>query len=209
MSLRISITRLGLLVSLLCLVVACTTSPVSPAPSAIVTTPTSSTGDAALKMLEQRSLHIPTINAGSPCPTTPVKRVDAEFGLAQGNGPAYAAIGAEKITPHAMLYYIDAEHFGTDVQANKGWGGQKVLWFIRPSYKGLVLVRGRQLDGSHGMRFNQLDQQLLMDSTFGGTPWPNFPSYTRLQAPGCYAYQVDGNGFSYVIVFQAVVNNNG
>ena len=29
------------------------------------------------------------------------------------------------------------------------------------------------------------------------------PSYTRLRAPGCYAYQVDGTTFSRVIVFQA------
>ncbi len=207
MRLRISITRLGLLVSFLWLLVACSSSPVPPAPSAIVTTPTNPTGDAVAKTLEQRPLHIPRIEAGSPCPTTPVKRVDAKFGLAQGNGPAYATIGADKITSHAIFYYVDAEHFGTDAQANKGWGGQKVLWFINPSYRGLVLIRGRQLDGSHEVRFNQLDRQLLLDSSFGGTPWFNMPTYTRLQAPGCYAYQVDGIEFSYLIIFQAVVSN--
>jgi hypothetical protein len=31
------------------------------------------------------------------------------------------------------------------------------------------------------------------------------PSYTRVQAPGCYAYQVDGLDFSYTIVFEAVI----
>jgi hypothetical protein len=31
------------------------------------------------------------------------------------------------------------------------------------------------------------------------TPFP----YIRMQAPGCYAMQVDGLSFSYVIVFQA------
>jgi hypothetical protein len=30
------------------------------------------------------------------------------------------------------------------------------------------------------------------------------PSYTRLRAPGCYAYQIDGLTFSRVIVFRAV-----
>lgn len=29
------------------------------------------------------------------------------------------------------------------------------------------------------------------------------PSFTRVREPGCYAYQVDGLGFSYVIVFEA------
>ena len=38
-----------------------------------------------------------------------------------------------------------------------------------------------------------------------GTSWRSFPSYTRLKAPGCYAYQVDGDGFRTIIVFRAVV----
>jgi hypothetical protein len=37
-----------------------------------------------------------------------------------------------------------------------------------------------------------------------GSPWANWPSYTRIQTAGCYAYQVDGLTFSEVIVFQAV-----
>jgi hypothetical protein len=39
------------------------------------------------------------------------------------------------------------------------------------------------------------------DNWSGG--WRNFPSYTRLESPGCYAYEVKGDGFSYVIVFLA------
>ena len=33
--------------------------------------------------------------------------------------------------------------------------------------------------------------------------WLNWPSYTRLRAGGCYAYQVDGATSSRVIVFRA------
>jgi hypothetical protein len=29
-------------------------------------------------------------------------------------------------------------------------------------------------------------------------------SYTRVQEPGCYAYQIDGDGFSTIIAFEAV-----
>jgi hypothetical protein len=135
-------------------------------------------------------------------------KVNPGFGIAQGSGPAYAALGTEAITSPAVFYYADAQHFGGGGATNQGWGGQKVLWFVNPSYQGLVLVRGRQLDGSHEMRFGQPPQQQLeLDTTLGGGPWPNFPSYTRLQAPGCYAYQVDGANFSDVIVFQAVVQN--
>ena len=30
------------------------------------------------------------------------------------------------------------------------------------------------------------------------------PSFTRLLAPGCYAYQIDGTSFSRLVVFNAV-----
>ena len=35
------------------------------------------------------------------------------------------------------------------------------------------------------------------------------PAATFLLAPGCYAYQVDGRGFSYLIVFEAHVFSPG
>ena len=35
----------------------------------------------------------------------------------------------------------------------------------------------------------------------GGRAWI---TYTRVQAGGCYAYQVDGTSFSEVVVFRAV-----
>jgi len=33
------------------------------------------------------------------------------------------------------------------------------------------------------------------------------PSFTRLRAAGCYGYQVDGQAFSYVVVFRAEVES--
>lgn len=166
---------------------------------------------ATLQTLQQRPLHFPVLAPGTPCPTSPEKRVHPSFGFAQGSGPVYATIGTETITSPAILHYADAQHWGNGVDTH-GWGGQKVLWFANPSYQGIVLIRGHQLDGTHAIRFNGLAdepfaQQLVFDTTLGGSPWPNLPSETRLQAPGCYAYQVDGTTFSYVIVFEAVVQN--
>jgi hypothetical protein len=166
-----------------------------------------------LQTLLQRSLHLPVVAANASCPTSPEKKVQPGFGIAQGNGPVYATIGTDVITSPAVFDYADAQHFGDGGADNQGWGGQKVLWFVNPGYQGLVLVRGHQVDGPHEMRFDgglsgrPLAQQLVLDTTLGGTPWPNFPSYTRLQAPGCYAYQIDGANFSYVIVFLAIVQN--
>jgi hypothetical protein len=34
--------------------------------------------------------------------------------------------------------------------------------------------------------------------------WQHRPSFTRVRAPGCYAWQVDGTTFSRMVVFRAV-----
>ncbi len=90
------------------------------------------------------------------------------------------------------------------------WSGQKVLWIARPSYRGPVLIRGRQLDGPHELRFEgglNPARELRLTSVGGYSPggWQNRPSYTRLRAPGCYGWQVDGTTFSRVVIFRAVV----
>jgi hypothetical protein len=91
------------------------------------------------------------------------------------------------------------------------WGGQKVLWIARPTYRGPVLIRGRQLDGPHELRFERglspvREMRLAsIGGSTGDTGWQNLPSFTRLRAAGCYAWQVDGTSFSRVIVFRAVL----
>ncbi len=166
----------------------------------------SGTGSPELNSLLRRPLHLLPLHAGTPCPTSPARRVQSAFGLAQGNGPVYEAGGYDQAPSPAVLRYADAAHFSGDGSANQGWGGQKVLWFVDPHYQGYALVRGHQIDGPHGMRFQtSLDPQLVINTADGGSPWPNLPSYTRLQAPGCYAYQVDGATFSYEIIFQAAL----
>src|SRR5579883_1263657 len=182
---------------------ACTQgSPMSPATRPV--TSASASGSPGLNNLLSRPLYLPALSAGSPCPTSPARRVEPAFGPAQGQGPAYEAATYNLAPAPAVLLYADAAHFGGGGQANQGWGGQKVLWFVDPHYQGYVLVRGHQLDGPHDLRFQtSLDSYLIIDTTAGGSPWPNKPSSTRLQAPGCYAYQVDGATFSYELIFQA------
>jgi len=96
--------------------------------------------------------------------------------------------------------------------AGSDWGGQKVLWVSDPKYGGPILIRGRQVDGTNGIRFGLAGPRLLEELAFPGHSadnwsggWRNFPSYTRLRGPGCYAYQVDGAGFSDTIVFRASI----
>ncbi len=153
----------------------------------------------AWSSLRQRSLSLPFFNPGGPCPIGSAKIVSPAFGTALGVGPIYpVGLGGD-----AVLAYSSAGFTGP-------WGGQKVLWVGDPAYHGLALVRGRQLDGPNDVRFNagtdpvselRLDSSAPDNITSG---WNNWPSYTRVRAPGCYAYQVDGPDFTLIIPFTAV-----
>jgi hypothetical protein len=168
--------------------------------------------------LEQRPLHLPALAPGTACPHAR-GLLFPEFGVALGHGPAYpilAYVQANASEEGGVLHYVDASHY----QGGKsGWGGEKVLWVIDPTYHGFILIRGQQIDGPHALGFNGgVDQpgtyavdpppiaalRLVAPAPGAAGQWANWPSQTRLQAPGCYAYQVDGSSFSRVIVFQAV-----
>ncbi len=151
----------------------------------------------------RRPLHIPRIEPGSPCPVSkPNPRIWSRLAPGLGPGPvAPAGLGN-----NATLRYRPRFH-GSD------WGVQKVLWVAAPDYDGPTLIRGGGVDGKAGVGFNlggsgpplaelQLPPGPALNTNNKG--WRNWPSYTRVQAPGCYAYQVDGTDFSYAIVFRAV-----
>mgnify|MGYP007135460385 CR=1 FL=1 len=199
------------------LLVGCTSpAPRSPDQVRVTTVPTT----ISWNMLQQRPVHLPSLKPGTPCPTTHGSFVIPHFDPLLGKGPVYADFFGGKslaeTTEKGILDYVSS--FGDGSQ----WGGQKVLWFINPTYRGPVLIRGGQLDGVHGMRFNggteqqsysspaaetSLLSELRLIGGGAGEPWPDWGTYTRLQAPGCYAYQVDGTTFSYLIIFKAVLTS--
>src|SRR3954470_13313979 len=109
----------------------------------------------------RRPLHLPALARGAPCPVSQVdENVDFHaFGIAAGlgSGPVYP-VGLASGT----LVLAPAVNF-----SSKLWGGQKVLWFVLPSYTGPVLIRGGRLDPPGGdVRFergNVPPKQLLLD----------------------------------------------
>jgi hypothetical protein len=150
------------------------------------------------EFLRRRSLTDRTIAPGEACPvTTETGRVGLQPGL--GPGPAYP-IGTHTLITMRLPPPVG---WGTE------WSGTKRLWLLDTRYVGRALVRGRQLDGPNQVRFvlgrpaftvnNRLNpvRELKLDQARDN------PSQTRLRAPGCYAYQVDGRTFSYLIVFEA------
>jgi hypothetical protein len=163
-----------------------------------------------------RSLHLPTVAPGAPCPVSAVGRFDfARYGVPKGTGPgpAYPIVFTQPESTLRFTYPPDpAGPF-----AGSLWSGAKVLWFIAPRYRGPVLIRGGRLDGPNRLRFNRgkipPTEMRIPKGLRGGNP-PGYkdvgqryrPSYTRLRAPGCYGYQIDGTSFSRVIVFQAVLS---
>jgi hypothetical protein len=157
--------------------------------------------------LRQRPLHIEKLGAGEACLTARPRRLSPAFGPGLGDGPVYP-VGFPKSGVLRFPYPPPKN----SLFAGSEWGGQKVLWVSDPRYDGPILIRGEQLDGSNQVRFGQGSAAILQELAFrrhsadnweGG--WRNFPSYTRLRGPGCYAYQVDGAGFSDVIIFRAAV----
>ncbi len=149
----------------------------------------------------RRPLDIPTIDPGAPCPVSaPNPLIWSRLAPGLGPGPV-APVG---FGTDSTLHYRPRFH-GSD------WGVQKVLWVAAPDYDGPILIRGGRVDGEGGVGFNIGAGRTLAEIQLPPGPalntnnegWRNWPSYTRIETPGCYAYQIDGTDFSYIVVFRA------
>ena len=152
----------------------------------------------------RRPLDLPVVRPGEPCPVNRGESVSQAFGPALGNGPVYPIMSRDGVY-----------RYGDVTPQPDGWLPLKVLWVAAPQYQGPVLVRGRQLDdpqnalqlttsSTGGGDAPQEEPRLFASNVLPQAGWRNWPSHTLIRNPGCYAYQVDGEGFSYSVVFQAV-----
>jgi hypothetical protein len=153
----------------------------------------------------RRPLHLPRVLPGGRCPASRLHDLGSFVAPGLGTGPVYPVLGS-------VLAFVFPPTGGSALFSGSAWGGTKVLWIAASSYRGPVLIRGRELDGPHEVRFGDaripaVEMRLSVPGAYSvGEPagWREWPSYTRLQAGGCYAYQVDGTRFSIVIVFRAL-----
>ena len=60
---------------------------------------------------------------------------------------------------------------------------------------------------SNGFASGQPGDTLVLDPTGHRSPlsggWFDFPGYTRVEGPGCYAYQVDVTAGTFTVTFKA------
>jgi len=185
-------------------VVTATTVPSAVASIAVATpTPLSDSDATVFAQLTARPLHLPTLRKGEACPRTPSTPIPINVAPVLGNGPLYPSVGFANAT---IVY--DPQR----VEAN-GTLPWKTLWLSAPIYHAPSIIRGEQIDGPKTMEFfNEEDGSRSRELRFatntqvssGGIPydWRQQPSLTYFPGPGCYGYQVDGIGFSEVIVVE-------
>jgi hypothetical protein len=87
-----------------------------------------------------------------------------------------------------------------------GWLAIKTHFLSTPGYRGPFVARAAAVGPAGRVVLGATPQDRgPLVAPGGATPneaggWREFPYFTFVRAPGCYAWQVDGRGFSDVIV---------
>ncbi|HYM15595.1 MAG TPA: hypothetical protein VEZ14_08545 [Dehalococcoidia bacterium] len=142
-------------------------------------------------------LRLARLAPGSSCPATAAHAIAPWVGPAQGVGPAY---------PVGLSAPVSLR----GAPAQDGRYAIKTLWVSDAVYTGPVLVRGLRLDAAGAVQFAlgstpHVELRLPLDgsaTTEGQDPgWRAWPAQTLVPGPGCYGLQIDGAGFSSIVVF--------
>lgn len=161
------------------------------------------------ELITFHSLDLPRLPTAAACPVSAQQvahSLSAEFGSgpAVGSGPVYALMGEMQEGTLRYSQSYSQSHY------KDGWAYSKVLWMAKPEVRGTVLIRGQQIDGPIdranwiGFGMGDIPEFVLQWDVAPQNGWASLPSETRIRAPGCYAYEVDSQKASEVIVFQVV-----
>jgi hypothetical protein len=162
--------------------------------------------NSAVAALNTVPLKLPPVEPGRSCSPSKLSQVEPHLGMGLGSGPVYLLSGE--------IARSDPRH------------SNKVVWAAGSSYTGPIRIRGGRLDGTSQVLFDSYDNQwrgapvktvegtglapeldlLASHSTFPNEPpgWRMWPSGMYLATPGCYAWQVDGLGFTEIITFHSL-----
>jgi hypothetical protein len=155
-----------------------------------------------------RPVELPSIEPGDACPTTQ-STMDLE-GVGPpllGDGPIYPALGPDGIV---TLGFNDRA--GTTIDGQDWWEA-KVLWVSDDPDRGIGLIRGGRIDADGDVWFYPgnlgeyvSEMRLTVEAWVYGprTPggWREWNSWVYFAEPGCYAFQIDGEDFTDIVVVQ-------
>lgn len=185
--------------------------------------PTPSTTASALTFadLRNRPLNLPSLAAGATCPADQSHDVHAVVTVGKGGpnfgfgpGPAYLS-GITNFYPGAFdneIWMIDATYRGPVLVRGHQVNGAQAVSFQEPTtFAGQGFssagpsppgpaVANVTIGGTAFPFYSELDLPVA-DSAYPQSSWRLFFARTHIDAPGCYAFQLDGLTFSTVIVF--------
>lgn len=171
----------------------------------------------AIRRAIQKPLRVPRLGPQGRCPVSEATRFDGGAGftgafIGLGRGPVYLAPVSQRKPGRLMLQRT----------RHPGWLWTKPIWVFGPSYSGPVLLRGKRVGGAGTVEFDRYLGSASSASNGHLGPKPSvlyprnglhatssgglesYPGGLYVRAPGCYAIQVDGLGFTEHIVFRAV-----
>lgn len=145
----------------------------------------------------RRPLRLRRVPPGSPCPRSKSGRAAPAASFTLGSGPAYPVLGSRR----GIASLADDPRRG-DLFLHK------TLWAVAPRYRGQLLVRGGRIDRPGRLRFHlggpiQHELRVPPVPAWETARWRYLPSATAVSGAGCYAFQVDGLGFSRILLWEA------
>ncbi len=170
-------------------------------------TVTSSGSAVTGEQLLARPLVLPAVASGAPCPTSPMTTITP--------GPGSGFTGSVRAQVAGVTYLSQGAQVSLSglSRTSGGWYELKAIWIVDGSYEGPVLIRGGQANGEAPIELawnptTPMQEALLIDpaspslQTSSTTGSRTVPMEISVRGPGCYAYQLDGVGFTRFIVFE-------
>lgn len=147
-------------------------------------------------------LQLPRIPTSRRCPVTPGK--DATngyvFGLQFGRGSVHMVLGNRGDPAQGTSV------LGTTQQP--GWFAFENVWLVDPTYNGPFTVRGTRIDGAGTVAFGGSPELGAYVEPPGPDPnthdgYRTPPGTIWVSTPGCYGFQINGDGFTETVIIRA------
>ncbi len=135
-------------------------------------------------------------------PTPEPLEVNSDVAAAIGSWPIWGTISSSKDKTKAVLG-MPKEHPNTTPRID-GWWAQKVLWFVKVTYKGEVKLYGFNLADKSPIYFSLNNNDLTPTAILnpdkpgafagGSDKWAYFPSLMWVSKAGCYVIEAQWDG---------------